>query len=103
MSRYTLPYDRKIGLPQRVQFTLNGTAYTAYLRRVKNPESTLVQTDGAYTTVRIVRDRDAVEVLTTRLCEFAPVEALDPTTYEVLMTLFPYTLTDDDCIIWVYV
>ena len=100
MSRYTLPYDRKIGLPQRVQFTLNGTAYTAYLRRVRNTDGLV---DGAYTTIRIVRDRDAAEVLTTRLCEFAPVEVLDPATYEVLMTLFPYTLTDDDCIIWVYV
>ncbi len=119
MTRYTLPYDRLQGLPQRVRFTLDGTAYTAYLRRVKNSEDVIVQeefylhwlyateqsplfSDGPYTVIRIVRDRDAAEVLVTRLCEFAPVEARDPETYEVLMTLFPYHLTDDDCIIWVF-
>lgn len=99
MTRSTLPYDRSLGLPQRSRFTLNGVAYTAYLRRVRSTDGLV---DGAYTTIRIVRDRDAGEVLTTRLCEFAPAEARDPGTHEVLMTLFPYSLTAADCIIWVF-
>jgi hypothetical protein len=117
MGKYILPFDTDIGYPQQIRFKIAGVAYIAYIRRANPISDTIAQEeaylpwiryiletpyeDAAYTVIRIVRIRDTAEVLLTRLCELSHAEARDPATHEVLLTLFPHTLDETTCEIWV--
>ena len=90
---YAFPFEEKLGYPQKQQVQIDGIAYTLYFRW--NPE------DDGFAVLKIRRNVDDTVIYTGRLVRFNPVEVRDPATYAPLFTIFPYTLSETQCTVWV--
>jgi len=88
-----LPFDLGIGYPQKQNVLIDGTAYELYYRRnERNNFATLriTKTDGTIVSNRKLTKQNAFEVK-------------EPTTLELLFTLFPYEVTEEQAEVWVFV
>lgn len=90
---HLLPFDKTLKYPQRQNVLIDGTAYELYYRRnERNNFATLkiTKTDGVIVSNRKMAKQNAYEVK-------------DPTTLELLFTLFPYDITENTTEVWIFV
>lgn len=90
-----IPFDTTLGYPQKQCIKIGSSTYTCYYRR--NPE------DGGFTVLKIVRDHDVATCFNGRLTLLCPFEVKDPDTYEVIFRIYPYTVTETACEVWLFV
>ena len=88
-----LPFDTKLGLPQNQRVKIENVVYETRYRW--NP-------DGSFVRLRIIRIEDGAIVLNEKIVELNPLEAKNPTTYEVLFTIMPRSISQDNVEVWVF-
>jgi len=88
-----LPFEVQLGLPQKQRANINNVAYE--LRYSYNSQ-------GEFVKLKVTRVEDGTVVFNSKLTELNPIEVKDPATYEVLFTLLPYRLGEDEVEVWVF-
>ena len=88
-----LPFDENLGYSQKQLVKINNKAYRLFWRW---------NYQGNFAVLRIRRLEDDIIVFEGKLTEKNPFEVKDPTTYEVLFTLLPWTVTDKNAEVWVF-
>ena len=89
-----LPFDTKLGYPQKQLVKINNKAYRLFWRW---------NYQGNFPVLRIRRLEDDKIVFEGKLTEKNPFEVKDPATYEVLFTILPWNVTDEKAEVWVFV
>lgn len=89
-----LPFDDKLGYPQKQLVKINNTAYLTFWRW---------NYQGNFAVLRIRRLEDNQIVFEGKLTEKNPFEVKDPQTYEVLFTVLPWTVNEEKAEVWVFV
>lgn len=87
-----LPFDQDLGYPQQQQAPILGTVYTIYYRW--NPD------DNGFCVLKIVRNQDSAIVLNSRIEPLTPLAARDPITHVVLFVVYPNSISDTACEVW---
>ncbi len=88
-----LPFDTKLGLPQVQRVKIENVVYETRYRW---------NSKGGFATLRVTRIEDGLIALNEKIVELNPLEVRDPTTYEVLFTIMPRTITQDNTEVWVF-
>lgn len=89
-----LPFDEKLGFPQKQLVNINKRAYRLFYRW---------NHVGGFAVLRIRRMTDNEIVFEGKLTEKNPFEVKDPTTYEVLFTILPWKVNDKQAEVWLFV
>lgn len=87
-----LPFDQKIGFPQKQMVKIGSVAYRLFYRLNRN----------GFVTLRI-RKVDGTIVFNGKLAEKNVYEVKDPKTHEVLFTILPWVVNKDGVEVWVFV
>jgi len=88
-----LPFDEKLGYPQKQLVKISGKAYRLFYRW---------NYEGNFAVLKIRRMEDNVIVFEGKLTEKNPFEVKDPQTYEVLFTILPWSVDDRRAEVWVF-
>jgi hypothetical protein len=89
-----LPFDKNICFPQRQKVQLGGNVYDLFYRW--NHKSN-------FGVLKISKAVSGEIVSVMKLVKFNPSEIRDPTTLELLFTIFPYEITNKNAEIWVFI
>ena len=89
-----LPFDQKLGYPQRQKVMINGEAYQLFYRW---------NYQGNFAVLRIRRVEDNEIVFEGKLTVKNPFEIKDPKTHEVLFTILPWQVDEKTAEVWVFV
>lgn len=89
-----LPFDTKLGYPQKQLVKINNKAYLLFYRW---------NYKGNFAVLRIRRAEDDVIVFEGKLAEKNPMEVKDPSTYETLFTILPWNVDSNKAEVWVFV
>ena len=89
-----LPFDKVLKFPQRQKVLIDNIAYDLYYRWNHK---------GDFGHLEIMRTSTNEIVSNRALTKQNALEVKDPTTLEVLFTLFPYEVTKDTVEVWVFV
>ena len=88
-----LPFDEKLGYPQRQRVKINDKAYDLFYRW---------NYSGGYAVLKIVRVEDSAVVFNGKLCDKNPYEVKDRGTYEPLFVIFPWNVDETKAEVWVF-
>ena len=89
-----LPFDEKLGYPQKQLVKINNVAYRLFWRW---------NYQGSFAVLRIRRLEDDAIVFEGKLTEKNPMEIKDPTTYETLFVILPWSVNDKKAEVWLFV
>jgi len=92
MQTGMLPFDPKLGYPQRQKVKINDKAYDLFYRW--NHEG--------FAVLKVVRVEDSSIVFNGKLCNKNPYEAKDPVTHETLFVILPWNVDQSNCEVWVF-
>ncbi|WP_148305916.1 hypothetical protein [Geoglobus acetivorans] len=88
-----LPFDEKLGYPQKQLVNVNGKAYMLFYRW---------NYEGNFAVLRIRRVEDDTAVFEGKLTMKNPMEVKDPTTYDTLFTILPWKVDESVAEVWVF-
>ena len=88
-----LPFDQKLGYPQRQKVMINGVAYQLFYRW---------NYQGNFAVLRIRRVEDNEIVFEGKLTPKNPFEIKDTKTHNVLFVILPWLVNDMNCEVWVF-
>jgi len=89
----TLPFDPKLGYPQKQLVKINNKAYRLFYRW---------NYQGNFAVLRIRRIEDDTIVFEGKLVEKNPFEIKDPSTYENLFVILPWNINEKEVEVWVF-
>ncbi|RLI82720.1 hypothetical protein DRP04_03285 [Archaeoglobales archaeon] len=89
-----LPFDPKLGYPQRQKVLINGVAYQLFYRW---------NYIGNFAVLRIRRVEDGELLFEGKLTVKNPFEIKDSFTHEVLFTILPWQVDSKQAEVWVFV
>jgi len=88
-----LPFDPKLGYPQKQLVKINNTAYRLFYRW---------NYQGNFAVLRIRRLEDDEIVFEGKLVEKNPFEIKDPQTYETLFVILPWNVNEKTAEVWLF-
>ena len=88
-----LPFDPKLGYPQKQLVKINNTAYRLFYRW---------NYQGNFAVLRIRRLEDGKIVFEGKLVEKNPFEIKDPQTYETLFVILPWNVNEKTTEVWLF-
>lgn len=91
---HVLPFDKILKFPQRQKVLIDGIAYNLYYRWNNR---------GSFGHLKITKTSTNEIVSNRALTKQNAFEVKDPTTLEVLFTLFPYEVTSEKVEVWVFI
>jgi len=89
----TLPFDPKLGYPQKQLVKINNKAYRLFYRW---------NYQDNFAVLRIRRIEDDTIVFEGKLVEKNPFEIKDPSTYENLFVILPWNINEKEVEVWVF-
>jgi len=89
-----LPFSKVLKFPQRQKVLINSIAYDLIFRWNHK---------GNFGLLKIMKTSTNEIVSNRALTKQNAFEVKDPTTLELLFTLFPYEVTEDEAEVWVFV
>ena len=88
-----LPFDPKLGYPQKQLVKINNTAYRLFYRW---------NYQGNFAVLRIRRLEDDKIVFEGKLTEKNPFEVKDPATHETLFVILPWNVDQNNAEVWLF-
>lgn len=88
-----LPWDENLKYPQHQKVKINSVTYDLFYRW---------NAQGEFPVLKIVKTSTAEILLIEQVVYLNPRDVKDPTTGEVLFTILPNVVTEEDLEIWVF-